>query len=110
MKFAPPTIAVRVDRLEKCAFEKKLKLAQKQKRECPRRITATLDSDAQQLGDVSMARTAWESANHLVVACMRNSLESFATPEIEVVKEPFAQLGLAKPMRVKRIRIKRIKA
>lgn len=102
IKFAP-TVA-RVDRLEKLAFEKKLKPPNKQKRECPKQLTVTLDPDAQQLGDVSMARSAWLSANHLVVACLRRSLLPFATPEIEVTYEPFEQCALAKPMRMKRIK------
>lgn len=102
--FAPPTVVVRVDRFEKRAFEKKLKLPNNQKRECPKRFTVTLDHDAQQLGNVSMARSDWESANHLVVACLRRSLLPFATPEIEVTYEPFEQCALAKPMRIKRIK------
>lgn len=101
IKFAPPELNIRLDRFEKRAFAKELKAATKKKVVCPKRFTVTLEKDVRQLGGVSMQRTAWVSFQHLVEACMRHSLTTFATPAIEVEDDPFEHFGLLKP-RIKR--------
>ncbi len=63
-----------------------------------RRITITLDPDAQALANDSAERTKWVSQRHFVNACIRRAALPFASPELagQIAINPFEQIAFRK--------------